>query len=119
MNDRTSNQRRALLDEMERIEAMEFGALAEEYRPGSGSGEARGPYFKHQRWENGRNVSRRVPATEAGPLREAIDGRVRFEQLSQRYVDLTVEATRGQEPGSKKNSRSKPARGSTKKPRAS
>jgi hypothetical protein len=107
MNEKLRQQRRAFLAEMEGIERMEFGALAEEYRPSQAAGETarNGPYYKHQQWREGRNRSRRVPVEEAGPLREAIAGRQRFEELVKGFVELTVAATRGEESQrSKKNS---------------
>jgi hypothetical protein len=96
---------------MEQIQSMEFGALAEEYRTRTVDGVevVSGPYFKHQQWKDGRNCSRRVPPEEAGLLREAIDGRQRFEKLAAEFVELTVAATRSQTamPEGKKNSKRK------------
>jgi hypothetical protein len=96
---------------MEQIENMELGALAEEHRTRivDGVEVSAGPYFKHQQWKDGRNCSRRVPPEEAVPLREAIEGRQRFEKLAGQFVELTVAATRAQpaSPESKKNSRKK------------
>ena len=93
---------------------MEYGALAEEYRPRTVGGieVTAGPYFKHQEWKEGRNHSRRVPPPEAVPLREAIEGRQRFEKLTSEFVELTVAATRAQAalPESKKNSGKKSGR---------
>ena len=85
---------------------MEFGSLAEEYREAAGGGAEtvlNGPYYKHQKWEEGRNRSRRVPAEEANALREAVEGRQRFESLSAEFVELTVASTRNAA-HSKKNS---------------
>ena len=53
-----------------------------------------GPYYKHQRWEDGRNVSRRVPTTEAEPLRKAVEGYHEFETLADEYAQITIEMTR-------------------------
>ena len=105
MNEKIAQQRRDLLREMSLIERMEFGSLAEEYREAKGGGEAarNGPYYKHQNWEDGRNRSRRVPAEEAEALREAVEGRQRFESLSAEFVELTVASTRKAD-RSKKNS---------------
>lgn len=106
MNEKIAQQRRDLLREMSLIERMEFGSLAEEYREVVGSdGETRrnGPYYKHQKWEEGRNQSRRVPAEEAEALKEAVEGRQRFESLSAEFVELTVASTRKTE-HSKKSS---------------
>ena len=90
---------------MSLIERMEFGSMAEEYREAEGDGETvrNGPYYKHQKWEDGRNRSRRVPAEEAKALREALEGRQRFESLSAEFVELTVASTRKAD-HSKKNS---------------
>jgi hypothetical protein len=111
MNPSTARQRRHLLEQMEQIEHMELGAIAEEYRTRTVDGveSTAGPYFKHQQWKDGRNCSRRVPPEEAVPLREAIEGRQRFEKLAGQFVELTVAATRAQtaSPESKKNSRKK------------
>ncbi len=111
MNPSTARQRRHLLEQMEQIEHMELGAIAEEYRTRTVDGveSTAGPYFKHQQWKDGRNCSRRVPPEEAVPLREAIEGRQRFEKLAGQFVELTVAATRAQtaSPESKKNSRTK------------
>jgi hypothetical protein len=106
MDGKTARQRQELLLEMARIERMETGSLSEEYReaPGpSGQSQRHGPYFKHQAWVAGRNRTRRVPASEAPALREAVEGRQRFESLSAKFIELTVAATRGEDP-SKKNS---------------
>lgn len=106
MNEKIAQQRRALLREMSLIERMEFGSLAEEYREATGAGGQtlrNGPYYKHQQWENGRNRSRRVSCQEAKALREAVEGRQRFEALSAEFVGLTVASTR-KAGHSKKNS---------------
>ena len=114
MNPSTARQRQHLLHQMEQIEHMELGAIAEEYRTRTVDGleVTAGPYFKHQQWKDGRNCSRRVPPEEAVPLREAIEGRQRFEKLAGEFVELTVAATRAQPalPESKKNSRRKSVR---------
>lgn len=107
MDEKIARQRGELLREMARIERMEEGSLAEEYREVEGKdGESvrQGPYYKHQAWVEGRNRSRRVPAEEAGALKEAVEGRKHFESLSARFIELTVAATRGEGSRSKKNS---------------
>lgn len=94
---------------MSLIERMEFGSLAEEYREAAGAGgetSRNGPYYKHQKWEDGRNRSRRVPAQEAKALREAVEGRQRFESLSAEFVELTVASTRKAGHGKKNSTKS-------------
>ena len=65
-----------------------------------------GPYYNHQCYENGRNVSRYVPAEQVEELRAAIADHQRFQQLVQQYVELRVQKTRAQrQAGSKKKDR--------------
>jgi hypothetical protein len=62
-----------------------------------------GPYYNHQCYENGRNVSRYVPADQVAALREDLQSFRRFEQLVGEYTQLMVERTRAErEAGSKK-----------------
>ena len=78
-----------------------------EYRPAEAgqSSAPLGPYFKHQVWQGGHNLSRRVPTEQAPALAEAIANRQTFEKLASDYVGLTVEHTR--QGDAKKNSKSK------------
>lgn len=105
-------KREQLLQQMNQIQDMEYGSLKAEVRPKStaGQNEQNGPYFKHQAWENGKNVSRRVPATQAPTLATAIAGRQQFEKLAQEFVAVTVAQTRQPLTPAKK----KPRRKSTK-----
>ena len=65
-----------------------------------------GPYYNHQCYENGRNVSRYVPAEQVEELQAAIAAHQRFQQLVQQYVALLVERTRAQrQAGAKKKTR--------------
>jgi hypothetical protein len=62
-----------------------------------------GPYYNHQCYENGRNVSRYVPQEQVPDLKAAIDGYHRVQELMAQYVQLLVERTRAQrEAGAKK-----------------
>jgi hypothetical protein len=62
-----------------------------------------GPYYNHQCYEKGRNVSRYVPAQQVEELKAAIADHQRFQQLVQQYVELMVQRTRTQrQAGSKK-----------------
>ena len=90
-------QRRAqILQEMAAIDRMAKGRLSAEFRDRIADGKTvrRGPYYKYQCWEGGRNVSRRVPAEEAQVLQEAVEGYHRFKELSEEYAELTIEMTR-------------------------
>jgi hypothetical protein len=81
---------------MAALQSMEQGSLKAEYRTSSADGQTCqvGPYYKHQVWQNGRNVSRRVSAEAAPGLQAAIANRQRFEALAAQFVDLTVTHTR-------------------------
>jgi len=62
-----------------------------------------GPYYNHQCYENGRNVSRYVPGDQVADLKEAIESHRQFQQLVEQYVQLMVEKTRAErQAGSKK-----------------
>lgn len=129
--------RHALLRDLAALTTMQRGTLAEEYRQQpsrDGKGTVRrGPYYKHQCWEKGRNVSRRVPAPEVPILREDLANAQRFEQITTQLAQLTVTQTRAlrtsqaeaarvvdaQTRAGKKNSSKNAARKSSAKPKAS
>ena len=98
---------------------MERGSLQSETRPSLRHPEQeRGPYFKHQIWENGQNLTRRIPPEKADLIAQAIAGRKQFEQLAEQFVDATVLLTRAKtSPDSKKNA-TKSRRPSKRKPPA-
>lgn len=99
-------KRKALLEQMAQIDTMEKGTLAAEYREVKAGGKAitKGPYFKHQVWEKGRNVSKRVPVKETESLKKAVEGYHKFKGLSEEYINTTIEMTR-KASGSKKKPR--------------
>jgi uncharacterized protein DUF6788 len=100
-----AHKRQHILQQMEQIDCMEQGSLQSETRPSArDSRQQQGPYFKHQIWEQGRNVSRRIPADKAPALAKAIEGRKEFEKLAGQFVEATVAMTRaGASADSKKN----------------
>jgi hypothetical protein len=80
---------------MEQIDCMEQGSLQSETRPSArDSHQKQGPYFKHPIWEQGRNVTRRIPAEKAPALAKAIAGRKEFEKLAGQFVEATLAMTR-------------------------
>jgi len=100
-------RREQLLQQMAQCDTMEYGSLHAERRPVAGGGLSR-PYFKHQAWDQGRNLSQRIPAEDAAGLEAAIANRHRFEQLAREFLDVTVQLTRRRqdtEAGAKKNVR--------------
>ena len=66
-----------------------------------------GPYYNHQCYENGRNVSRYLPAQQVPELKEAFEGYRRFQELAKQYVQLQVEKTRAERAASKKKNPSR------------
>lgn len=101
----TNRRRTQILKEMANIDRMEKGRLTEEYRERVEGGKTirTGPYFKYQRWEDGHNVSKRVPVTQAGQLRTDVEQYHRFESLAKEYAEITIARTRARStPDSKK-----------------
>jgi hypothetical protein len=124
--------RKSLLEQIAAIDTMQPGTLAEEWRerpdPDGGTPRRTGPYYKHQVWREGRNVSRRVPAAEAAQLREDIDNAKRYEELTGELARINIEHTlqlraaqagSGESAESKKNSRPKRVRNVSPKPKPS
>jgi hypothetical protein len=100
-------RREQLLQQMAHCDSMEYGSLQAERRSAGGGGLSR-PYFKHQVWEQGRNLSQRIPPEDAAVLEAAIANRHRFEELAREFMDVTVQLTRRRqdtEAGAKKNVR--------------
>jgi hypothetical protein len=88
----------SILRDIAQIQHMERGTL-NVIRQGP-----RGPYYNHQAYEEGRNVSRYVPPEQVGEVKEAIQGYHHFQELAQQYAQLVVEKTRAERAaGSKKN----------------
>lgn len=96
----THAKRQAALSELAALNSIERGTLREEYRemPSSdGRGILRrGPYFKHQCWENGRNRSVRVPSGQVPQLRADIENGRRFDVLTAHLADLAIAQGRAQ-----------------------
>jgi hypothetical protein len=99
------HKRQQILQQMEQIQRMERGSLQAEKRPSLRQPDQnRGPYFKHQIWEAGQNVTRRIPAEKAAALAQAIEGRKEFEELAEQFINATVIMTCAESsPNSKKN----------------
>jgi hypothetical protein len=86
-----------ILKQAAQINAIAKGSITAEYRKTKKKNGERvqlGPYYKYPRWENARNVTRRVPAGEAEQLKQAVDGYHRFLKLADEFVAITVEMTK-------------------------
>jgi hypothetical protein len=87
----------SLLHEIGQIQHLDRGTVSV-LRQGP-----QGPYYNHQCYENGRNVSRYVPQEQVPDLKAAIDGYHRVQELMAQYVQLLVGKTRAErEAGAKK-----------------
>jgi len=80
----------SLLQQIAQIQFMERGKLCV-MRQGP-----EGPYYNHQTWEKGKNVSRYVPPTQVEMLQKAIAGYEQFQSLVEQYAGLIVEKTRAE-----------------------
>jgi len=78
----------SILQQIAQIQRMDRGSLSV-IRQGP-----HGAYYNHQCYEQGRNVSRYVPAEELPELQDALRGYRRFQELFEQYVQLVVERTR-------------------------
>ena len=96
LNQSVNELRQSLLEQIASITTMRPGTLAEEYREHStpdGGTVRLGPYFKYQVWQDGRNVSRRVPAAEAATLKRDTEEAKRFHQLVDQLAQLNIQHT--------------------------
>lgn len=98
ITDENNTPRHTILAQLTQCDSIERGTLVAEYREvpsPDGSGTVRrGPYFKHQCWEHGKNRSVRVPAEQVARLREDIENAGRFDQLTAKLAQLAVEKSR-------------------------
>jgi hypothetical protein len=93
MNLKYLAQRALVLEQMAALQTMELGSLKSEYREHP-SGAKSGPYFKHQVWREGANVTQRITPEDAPALAAAIANRQKFECLTANFIELTVAHTR-------------------------
>jgi hypothetical protein len=65
------------------------------------------PYYKLQRWEDGKNVTRYIPAEQVPLLEQALAGHAQFAALVEQYAQAVIARTREQlaAVGTKKKSR--------------
>lgn len=91
-----------LLQQIAAITSMERGKLST--YSFKGRSDQAGPYYKLQRWENGKNHTRYIPAEERPQVEAALAGYAKFQELTGRYAETVVSETRAAIAGSKKNS---------------
>jgi chromosome segregation ATPase len=93
----TLTQRRtALLDQMAALDRMERGRLSEQFLHGLKDGRkvTWGPYYVLQRRRGRQIVKKRVPADRLAAVQADIRRHEEFQQLAQRYAEITEEMTR-------------------------
>jgi hypothetical protein len=96
----TKNTPELILQEIAQIQRLDRGTVSI-LREGP-----EGPYYNHQCYEKGRNVSRYVPAEQVAALKEAIAEYKRFQELINQYIELMVGKTRAErQAGVKKKTR--------------
>src|SRR5436190_15490504 len=78
----------SILQQITQIQRMDRGTVSI-LRQGP-----QGPYYNHQCYEGGKNISRYVSAEQVPELKAAIADFRRFEQLTEQYVQLIVQRTR-------------------------
>ncbi len=78
----------SLLQQIAQIQHMERGKLCI-LREGP-----EGPYYNHQSWENGKNVSHYVPQDQVPAFQEAIAGYEQFQDLTGKYAQIVIQKTR-------------------------
>jgi hypothetical protein len=80
----------SLLQQIAQIQHLERGKLCV-LREGP-----HGPYYNHQTWENGKNVSRYVPQDQVAALQRALAGYEQFQNLMEQYLQLIIQKTRAE-----------------------
>lgn len=98
-----ASTKQELLRQIAAIDSMERGKLcAYSFKERSGGG----PYHKLQLWQEGRNLTRYVPAADVAEVETALAGYAHYQQLTEKYAQLIIAETR-QNIASKKKSRSR------------
>jgi len=88
-------ERSRLLQEMGQIDHMIRGHLSQQHYQVQRAGHTvtQGPYFLLQRRENGKNNCQRVGAQELEAITASVEAYRRFQQLAERYAQLTEQMT--------------------------
>ena len=102
-----------LLQQIAQIPRMDRGSLSI-LRQGP-----QGPYYNHQCYEDGRNVSRYVPPQQVPQLKADIDAYHQVQHLMAQYVQLMVERTRAERAADAKKTLSSRRRSSWRRTRKS
>jgi len=80
----------SLIEQILQIQHMEHGSLS---TVGKGPN---GPYFNLNSWEDDKNCCRYVPKDKIPAVQQAIEGYLRYQQLTRDYARQVVEKTRAE-----------------------
>src|SRR5215469_4790888 len=88
-------ERSRILEEMARIDHMIRGHVSQQTYTKKRADQTltQGPYFLLQRRENGKNNCQRVAPEERDAIVAGVEGYARFQELAQRYAQLTEQMT--------------------------
>jgi hypothetical protein len=92
----------SLLRQIVRLQRLDRGTLSV-LRQGP-----HGPYYNHQCYEGGKNVTRYVPAAQVAPLKHDLEAYRLFQALVEQYVELLVQQTRAERATGSKESNTRP-----------
>ena len=95
--------RQSALAELASLTSIEFGTLSETHRakPSADGTDVvrRGPDFRHQCWENGRNRSTYIPPEQIGALRQDLENGRRFQQITGELATAAIQQSRARRAG--------------------
>ena len=98
MNPSSSENTQSIIEDLASINRMERGKLTSEYRtrpdPDGKGVIVRGPYYKLQARENGKNNSRRIPLKEVAILESDLENHKKFKDLVATLEDTIISNTR-------------------------
>jgi len=100
-------QRSSILEEMALLDRMIRGHVSQQtyHKKRGDQTVTQGPYFLLQRRENGKNNCQIVGAEELDSIVSGVEAYARFQELADRYAQLTEQMTwNEQSPSVKKNS---------------
>jgi hypothetical protein len=88
-------QRSSILEEMALLDRMIRGHVSQQtyYKKRGDQTVTQGPYFLLQRRENGKNNCQRVGAEELDSIVSGVEAYARFQELADRYAQLTEQMT--------------------------
>ena len=113
-------ERSRILEEMARLDRMIRGHVSQQtYTKKRGEQTlTQGPYFLLQRREHGKNNCQRVGPEELDAIVAGVEGYARFQELAQRYAQLTEQMTWNEQSAGIKKKFQRFWRASSRKPRS-